>query len=163
MVSETSSDSSDRSPHDPNPNPPSRNARFTLSIVNTQTVVITVSDLLELPRTTVHECLIVSTGHGTSGPFTFSGVALRDLVAAYVHGTVEWSHIEVVSGDGFSSRIVKQEIEKTKGEKSILIADSINSRSMTRDEGLVRLIVPEETEDALRQVKWIEMISVVNT
>jgi hypothetical protein len=32
---------------------------------------------------------------------------------------------------------------------------------MTRKQGLVRLVVPTETDDALRQVKWIAEIRVV--
>ena len=35
-----------------------------------------------------------------------------------------------------------------------------DGQPLTRDAGLVRLIVPSETDDALRQVKWISHIEV---
>ena len=37
----------------------------------------------------------------------------------------------------------------------ILLAHIVNGAAMTRAQGLVRLIVPSEIDDALRQVKWV--------
>jgi DMSO/TMAO reductase YedYZ molybdopterin-dependent catalytic subunit len=103
--------------------------------------------LQELPQTTVADCYIVSTEHGTSGPFAFTGVTLRDFAQVYVAG--QWSQMEVVSGDGFGCRVWAAEA----GEA--LLAWEIDGRPLTRREGLVRLIVPAERDDALRQVKWV--------
>jgi hypothetical protein len=37
---------------------------------------------------------------------------------------------------------------------------AIDGTPLTRAQGLVRLIVPSETDDALRQVKWVQRIEV---
>ena len=42
----------------------------------------------------------------------------------------------------------------------ILLAYAINKQQMTRQQGLVRLIVPSAKDDALRQVKWVGRINV---
>jgi hypothetical protein len=34
----------------------------------------------------------------------------------------------------------------------------LNGQPLTRAQGLIRLIVPAETDDALRQVKWVTQI-----
>jgi DMSO/TMAO reductase YedYZ molybdopterin-dependent catalytic subunit len=118
---------------------------------------ITVEDLAGLPQQSANNCYIISTGHGTSGPFHFEGVTLGDLLAAY-HVTT-WSHADVVSVDGFGTRIHHQETH-TPATPPILLATACNSKPLTRAQGLVRLIVPHETDDALRQVKWVARIDV---
>ena len=47
-------------------------------------------------------------------------------------------------------------------ERPILLAHSIDGRPLTRAEGLVRLIVPAETDEALRQVKWVAEIRLLS-
>ena len=42
-----------------------------------------------------------------------------------------------------------------------LLALEIDGRPLSRAQGLVRLVVPGETDDALRQVKWVSEIRVV--
>ncbi len=44
------------------------------------------------------------------------------------------------------------------GERPSLLAYIKDGVSLTRAQGLVRLIVPSETDDALRQVKWVGRI-----
>ncbi|HRQ37137.1 MAG TPA: molybdopterin-dependent oxidoreductase [Chloroflexota bacterium] len=137
--------------HDPNPQPPSNDTTFKL-IIEENTHTITLSNLQQLPATTIPNCFIVSTGHGTTGPFTFSGVTLHDFAQIYIPGP--WSHLEIVSGDGFGCRVWAHEAKET------LLAWGIDGRALTRQEGCVRLIVPSERDDALRQVKWVAKIRV---
>ncbi|MCB0075748.1 MAG: molybdopterin-dependent oxidoreductase [Caldilineaceae bacterium] len=41
-----------------------------------------------------------------------------------------------------------------------LLAITLDGQPLTREQGLVRLIVPTETDDALKQVKWVAEIVV---
>lgn len=145
--------------HDPNPEPPDEDASFTLTRPAEAAVTITVAQLQALPSTAVPECYIVSTGHGTSGPFTFGGVTLFDFVQHHVPGP--WSKVEVISGDGFGTRIGRDDLLLPSPAGPLLLAHTIDGRPLTRAEGLVRLIDPGEREDALRQVKWVGQINVV--
>ena len=144
--------------HDPNPEPPGDDPAFHLLVPSGVSWLLTPADLATLPQTAVADCYIVSTGHGSSGPFTFGGVALGELIAAYYHDL--WHDAEIVSGDGFGNRVKFAEAQPGNSMPPILIATEIDGRPMTRDEGLVRLIVPAERDDALRQVKWIRGVTV---
>jgi DMSO/TMAO reductase YedYZ molybdopterin-dependent catalytic subunit len=117
---------------------------------------LTPDDLARLPQTVVAACMIASTGHPASGPFTFSGVRLADLFAA--QEIAAWQFADVVSGDGFGTRVHAPEAQTA--APPILLATSIDGAPLRRDQGLVRLIVPAETGDALRQVKWVARIEV---
>lgn len=143
--------------HEPNPEPPSTDPSFVLCLVNGRSHTISPDTLKTLPKTNIADCYIVSTGHGTSGPFTFSGVRLLDLIQTYETST--WTQAEVISADGFGNRVQAEELY-SQTDKPILLAYSINNKPMSRQQGLVRLIVPSEIEDALRQVKWIGRINV---
>ncbi|MFQ5398891.1 MAG: molybdopterin-dependent oxidoreductase [Anaerolineae bacterium] len=144
--------------HDPNPAPPTADPTFKLTTPDGRLFRLTVADLMQLPQTTAANCTIVSTGHGTSGPFTFTGTHLLDLVQVYVDGG--WSQVEVISADGFGNRVLAEELRPRDAENPILLAYIIDGKPMTRQQGLVRLIVPSEKEDALRQVKWIGQINI---
>jgi DMSO/TMAO reductase YedYZ molybdopterin-dependent catalytic subunit len=144
--------------HDPNPVPPSDDPTFTFQRPDGSAVRLTVADLQALPAVAVPDCYIVSTGHGTSGPFTFGGVLLRDLLAAHLTAETTWSAVVVLSGDGFGTRLSADEVQR----EPILLAYAVDGRPLTRQEGLVRLIVPGETDDALKQVKWVERVVVGN-
>ena len=142
--------------HDPNPNPPGDDSAFSL-YAGLQAFRLTSDDLAGLPQSTVNNCYIVSTGHGTSGPFAFEGVQIVELVNRYAKNA--WVHIDIVSGDGFRTRLTRATLA-TMGERPALLALKIDGRPMRRDEGLIRLIVPNEKEDALQQVKWVSDIRV---
>lgn len=144
--------------HDPNPHLPGATADLHLALPDGRTVHLPVAALRRLPPTAVGNCVIVSTGHGASGPFTFRGVALRDLVEHYWHDA--WSEVEVVSADGFGNRVTAAELHQPDDAGPILLAYGIDERPLTREEGLVRLIVPGERDDALRQVKWVAQVRV---
>jgi hypothetical protein len=142
--------------HEPNPEPPEGGPAFTLVLPDGSSYQVSPSDLAILPQTAVADCFIVSTGHGTSGPFAFSGVRLADLVGAY--SDASWRDAAVVSADGFGNRVLAEEALAV--NRPIILATHIDGRPLARSDGLVRLIVPGEKDDALRQVKWIGRIIV---
>jgi hypothetical protein len=144
--------------HEPNPEPPSADPAITLSFPNGHSQPVTVDDLHRLPQVNLANCYIVSTGHGTSGPFTFGGVTLLALVQA--HLDTPWTEVEVISADEFGTRLTADELTHLEPGRPILLAHSIDGLPMTREQGLVRLIVPSERDDALRQVKWVARIHV---
>ncbi|MBA2389229.1 MAG: hypothetical protein H0V67_03135, partial [Geodermatophilaceae bacterium] len=108
---------------------------------------MTVETLTMLPHVTVPNCYIVSTGHGTSGPFAFSGARLLDLIDHHAEDQ-PWSQAEAISADGFGNRIVADELRNPDPAGPILLAYGIDGRAMTRAHGLVRLVVPSERDDA---------------
>lgn len=144
--------------HDPNPQPPHDDPAFTLHAPGGKTWRITTSKLHALPRSHVAGCYIVSTGHGISGPFTFGGVRLIDLLDAYM--TEPWDNVGVISADGFGNRVFRHELQNPDPAGPILLATTQDGTPLDRASGLVRLIVPSERDDALRQVKWIARIEV---
>jgi DMSO/TMAO reductase YedYZ molybdopterin-dependent catalytic subunit len=121
---------------------------------------ITTAHLAALPQQSAPDCYIVSTGHGVSGPFRFEGVTLADLFTAY--GVITWRYADIVSADGFGTRVTRSEID-TPTPRPILLALACDGRALTREQGLVRLVVPNEDDDALRQVKWVARIKVHQT
>ncbi|MDE0196876.1 MAG: molybdopterin-dependent oxidoreductase [Caldilineaceae bacterium] len=160
--------------HEPNPQPPSPDADLTVHLPDGSECSIAPAALRSLDfvpadrlplhlasakQVTLPNCYIVSTGHGTSGPFSFTGLPLLDLVNLLWTGA--WTHVEVVSGDGFGTRALRTElVEPT--PRPILLAHTLNGRPLTRAGGLVRLIVPSEIDDALRQVKWVGHIRIIS-
>jgi DMSO/TMAO reductase YedYZ molybdopterin-dependent catalytic subunit len=151
--------SSDWSPphsHDPNPGPPSVDPTFRL-VIGAVAIVLGVDELRALPQTELPGCIIHSTGHPATGPFTFSGVALLALIDRYVND--EWATVDVLSADGFGARLTAEELRR-ETSRPALLAIARDRRPLDRAAGLVRLIVPSETDDALRQVKWIGEIQV---
>jgi DMSO/TMAO reductase YedYZ molybdopterin-dependent catalytic subunit len=143
--------------HEPNPEPPSPDATLIVQKPDQVEVQIEVADLQKLPLTQVDDCWIVSTGHGASGPFTFGGARLVDLLDTLLNASVTWQYATVISADGFGTRIQAKEL-RTVTLRPILLAYQMNGAALTRAQGLVRLIVPSETDDALRQVKWVGRI-----
>lgn len=147
-------------PHEPNPTPPPGDGAFLLISPEGVQERIAVERLQTLPYREVAECYIVSTGHGKSGPFVFGGVALHDLLSACLAKSAPWRHIDVISADGFGARLQPEEVLAAPPHRPILLAYARDGSLMSRQAGLVRLIVPSETNDALKQVKWIERIVV---
>lgn len=145
-------------PHEPNPAPPSTDATITLTLPDGQPQRLTIGALRALPFTEVPDCYIVSTGHGTSGPFIFGGVTLAALLAAFLPADANWESVDVISGDGFGARLQRSEVLDDAGDRSPLLAYVLDGEALTRQAGLVRLIAPTETDDALKQVKWVAQI-----
>jgi DMSO/TMAO reductase YedYZ molybdopterin-dependent catalytic subunit len=88
------------------------------------------------------------------------GVALIDLVESVISAETEWSQVEVISGDGFGNRIYAHELRTPTARGSILLCLTSNGRPLSRAHGLVRLIVPSEIDNALRQIKWVRHIHI---
>jgi hypothetical protein len=145
--------------HDPNLHPPSTNPDFVVVRPGSAPRLITVQYLHTLPQTRIGQCYIVSTGHGTSGPFRFQGVTLKGLLTALLPAGFDYTRVEARSGDGFSTRISAAEIH-LETDRPILLATGRDGLPLRRDQGLVRLIVPQETDGALRQVKWIANLTI---
>ena len=140
--------------HDSNPTPPDDDASFEIVLSDFRRRV-TVEALRALPDHTLRGAVIASTGHPSSGPFDLSGVTLKTLIAAYAPG--DWVAALVVSGDGFGTRVLADEWLGER-ERPILLAHTVDGRPLTRAAGLVRLIVPSEMDEALRQIKWVAEI-----
>lgn len=146
--------------HEPNPEPPSADPSFVLTLPNGRSQTITIADLGRLPQTAVNNIYIVSTGHGTSGPFTFHGVTLLTLLRSQMDiDTIPFT-VEVISADGFGNRVHSHELHQPDPAGPILLAIGLDSHPLTRQQGTVRLIVPNEKDDALRQVKWVGQINI---
>jgi hypothetical protein len=141
--------------HAPNPVAPDGDGSFRLGD-EPHTRLITLDMLQALPYTEVGGCFIVSTGHGTSGPFRFGGVRLLDLLAHTLPGERQARAVDVESADGFGARLPTGELGS---ERPPLLAWMRDGVPLARRDGLVRLIVPSETDDALRQVKWVARIT----
>lgn len=146
--------------HEPNPHPPPGDATIRW-IAAGQERQLTPAFLAALPRVEVSDCFIVSTGHGASGPFTFGGVALQTLLTTLLPVGFAWRYVDVVSGDGFGTRLTPVELIAAPDGRPVLLALTRDGAPLTRDAGLVRLIAPGETDAALKQVKWIARIEVV--
>ena len=110
--------------HDPNPHPPPGDATIRF-VAGAQAQPVTATFLRTLPRIEIADCFIVSTGHGTSGPFTFGGVMLRDLLAALLPPGLVWRYVDVVSGDGFGTRLTPEELlAAAPVDRPVLLADT---------------------------------------
>ncbi len=143
--------------HEPNPRPPNDDPTIlVMSPYAAEPQQFSVTRLQELPVHSATNCFIVSTGHGTSGPFHFQGPLLSTLAAA--SGVTAFSRVAVISGDGFGTRLTSHEVSATTPQTPVLLALMLDGVPLTRHQGLVRLIVPAETDDALKQVKWVSRI-----
>jgi len=146
--------------HDPNPDPPSDDPDFSLHRPGQPPINITVADLQTMQQTEIANCYIVTTSHGTGGPYRFRGVTLKNFLDIFLDAGKSFAQVEVRSADGFGTRIHADEI-KENVQRPILLATARDGSPLTRNQGLVRLIVPQETDDALRQVKWISTLTIV--
>lgn len=146
--------------HDPNPAPPSSDPAFTLITPDGLIRAITPADLARLPQSQSQPFSIVTTSHGTAGPFVFGGVTLWAFLA-HVTMLPEHFQVEAVSGDGFGTRLSGDELRQPHPNGPVLLSTHRDGELLNREQGLVRLIVPSETDDALRQVKWLAELRVV--
>lgn len=144
--------------HEPNPAPPSPETAFVVQSPDGNRQIWDVANLHQLATTIVPDCYIVSTGHGTSGPFTFAGVRLQDFLTHLLGPETPWHYLDVISSDGFGTRLTPADLRAETAQRPALFAHTLNARPLTREKGLVRLIVPAETDDALRQVKWVAQL-----
>ena len=146
--------------HEPNPVPPVADPTITIMLPDETESLLTVADLEQYPLTIVPDCYIISTGHGISGPFDFAGVQLIDIIHTNLPSDTDWSHVDVISVDNFGTRAMAGELLGAYTTRPIILAYLMNNKMLSREQGLVRLIVPSETDDALRQVKWVARIEI---
>jgi DMSO/TMAO reductase YedYZ molybdopterin-dependent catalytic subunit len=149
-----------RHPHEPNLAIPAGDGAFAVELPAGAARSFTLADLQQMPTVTVDDCYIVSTGHGVSGPFRFTGVTLRELLRRVLPADLAWRHVDVVSIDGFGTRLLPGDLADPPAGRPPLLAYAVDGAPLTRGQGLVRLIVPAEVDDALRQVKWVSVIRV---
>ena len=142
--------------HESNPHPPSGDAALQVTGLGLGPLVFAVEELMDLPATEQADCYIVSTGHGTSGPFRFRGPTLSALAARC--GIPDFKSVRVTGGDGFYTILTAQEIAESHPGCTAMLALVLDGEVLTREQGLVRLIVPTEREDALKQIKWVSHI-----
>ncbi|MBK8046430.1 MAG: hypothetical protein IPK16_04420 [Anaerolineales bacterium] len=90
-------------PHEPNPAPPSADPTIALDLPQGRQELLTVADLTRLPQQQVDGCYVVSTGHGRSGPFRFTGVILLELLRARWPSVDTLHHVDVIAADGFGT------------------------------------------------------------
>lgn len=147
-----------RHPHEPNPVAPAGNGDLRVLLQGGALQTVAVAALQQMPATTVAGCFIVSTGHGASGPFAFTGVTLRVFLDQVLPSGLSWRHVDVVGADGFGARLLPADLAPAL--RPPLLAYAIDGAALTRAQGLVRLIVPAETDDALLQVKWVSEIRI---
>ncbi len=146
--------------HEPNPVPSTPDPTIIFVFPDGAERAISVADLERHPMTVIPDCYIISTGHGISGPFDFGGVRLVDLIQSDLPLETAWEQVDVISADNFGTRIRAGELLGVETTRPIILSYTLDGEKLTRAQGLVRLIVPSETDDALRQVKWIARVEV---
>jgi len=140
--------------HSNNTIPPDSDTRLTLVFADASKKMVTLESLKQDYPVTRYSYTYV-TDHGVHGPYILTGVTLLDLL---VEAPDDWSELEVLSADGFGNRLLRSELLDT--EKPAMLYYRSDARMLTRQNGLVRLVVPSETDNALRQVKWVREIRV---
>lgn len=142
--------------HDPNPEPPGLAPDFVLILPDKTEHAYDLAQLQTLPQIELRDVFIRSTGHPATGPFTFGGVRLWDVLQHAMRD--EWSEVDVLSNDGFGTRLTRAELENVSHIDTVVLAYIRDGKMLTRQQGAVRLVVPTETDEALRQVKWVGKI-----
>lgn len=145
--------------HANNPVPPDVDTTIQLYLPNQDLIEITLEDLDTNYPQSVIQSYTYQTDHGRHGPYRLEGVFLEDLITQHLEQDVDWNQIEVLSADGFGNRIYKSEL--LEASEAILLCLKSNGATLTRQHGLVRLVVAFETDNALRQVKWVRTINVL--
>ena len=147
--------------HDNNLTPPDYDPTLILTVPDGDEISISLVDLMvEYPESTIPAYQYM-TDHGMHGPYRLDGVRLIDLINAHIKPDTRYSSVEVVSADGFGNRILPDELVDVSPAGPILLCYRSNGEPLGRRHGLVRLVVPSETDNALRQIKWVRRIVVV--
>lgn len=143
--------------HDNNPSPPDNDTAIRLIDPAGKQNIIPLGKLLkDYPQWTI-PTYTYTTDHGQHGPYRLEGVRLLDLIDQNLD--LPWNQVEVVSADGFGNHLLRSELAPPK-EDPVLLCTRSNGEQLQRQHGLVRLVVPSETDNALRQIKWVRQIVV---
>ena len=140
--------------HEPNLTPPVGDGSFAVTVAGSQTT-ITADQLRTLPFTEIAAWCSARTGGGVGGAGGLGGGVRADCLAGLRPGAQGGRSVDIVSVDGFGARLTPADLTV---HRPPLLAWQIDHAVMSRKQGLVRLIVPSEVDDALRQVKWIGQI-----
>jgi DMSO/TMAO reductase YedYZ molybdopterin-dependent catalytic subunit len=114
---------------------------------------LSLEDLMTKYPQSVIEAYTYVTNHGVHGPYRLEGVSLLDLIPEMF---AAWSSVEVISADGFANTLSKAELLAAK-EPAMLYYLS-DGKSLEPKHGPIRLVVPSETNNAIRQIKWVKRI-----
>lgn len=143
--------------HDNNPEPPYIDPTIHFFDTAGNSKTISLADLMADYEQTVIPAYTYMTDHGIHGPYKLEGVALLDLIEQEIGKREDWSEVEVISADEFGNRLYRDELAPA-GESPVLVCHRSNNEQLRRIQGLIRLVVPSETDNALRQVKWVREI-----
>lgn len=143
--------------HDNNTTVPSADPTITLHLPDGTRHALDLDRLARLPATTLPDHWI-ATDHGTHGPYQLAGVALIDVVRAY--SAQPFDNVAVISADGYGNRVWAAELLQPAAAGPVLLCTHSNGAPLSRRHGLVRLVVPSERDNALRQIKWVATVSV---
>lgn len=146
--------------HDNNPLPPDDDTTIQVILFGAPPLQITLSQLKnEFPQAII-PAYQYTTDHGVHGPYRLRGVALGSLIARFIDANQSWHEAEVVSADGFGNRVYAEEADPNLPGDPILLCYASNDTDLPRAHGLVRLVVPSEIDNALRQIKWVREIRI---
>ena len=140
--------------HHNNTTPPEGNTNITINKPDGTSIEVSLEQLQNNYPLSIIPAYTYVTDHGVHGPYRLEGVSLKDLLAS-MH---DWSEVEVLSGDGFGNRITKAEV-LDKGDP-IMLYFKTDNELLERKHGLIRLVVPAETDNALRQIKWVKTVNI---
>ena len=143
--------------HDNNPTPPDDDTTIHLHDPAGNQISIPLDRLHTDYAQSVIPAYTYTTDHGRHGPYRLEGVRLLDLINQNLN--LPWNQVEVISADGFGNHLLRSELASD-GEEPVLLCTRSNGEPLTRQHGLVRLVVPSETDNALRQIKWVRKIVV---
>lgn len=142
--------------HHNNTTAPDSNTNIQLNTPKGKTIEITLEQLQTNYPTSIIPAYTYVTDHGVHGPYRLEGVSLKDLIAK--ENISDWSEVEVLSADGFGNRIAKDEV--LAAGDPIMLYYKTDDDMLSKQHGLVRLVVPTETDNALRQIKWVKTINI---
>jgi len=142
--------------HSNNTTAPKGNTNITINKTNGSSLDLSLEQLKTNYPQSVIPAYTYVTDHGVHGPYRLEGVSLKDLITQ--ENKNDWSEVEVLSADGFGNRISKEEILVE--TDPIMLYYKSNDKMLERKHGLVRLVVPTEIDNALRQIKWVKTINI---
>ena len=123
---------------------------------NDKTYELKASELAKLPRRDVKG----KTHDGAEA--TFSGVELREVLklagvkfGKEAKGAHLTSYLLVEAADDYRVVFAMSEIEADLTDKVILLADKRDGKFLSKEEGAVRLVVPDEK----KQARWVRQVT----
>jgi hypothetical protein len=116
------------------------------------------ADLARLPRKTVQ-----ATDHGGARA-EFEGVPLFEILrragaplGERLRGEAVASYVVVRASDGYRAVFALAELDAAFNDRTVLLADRRDGQPMSRPEGPLRIVVPDEKKHA----RWVRMVEVL--